>query len=966
MVDVPLCIQDGITIFRDPTGLYTHGNTWRGTLPPKYVSMAIETATGLRIFPEDGSEVAEVPPVEELEGHGDPDRGAPPGPARFQFQRDLPVEERAAYQRLRAHPRRGRSTPYANPTPAELGEPDQIEEGESPPMPVMCEEWADHYTHSPFWGQYWIPTQDPAADWPAGVRIHEGRMYWSNRLCVPENLCLRVVEAFHQEWGHLGINKMTRELGLRLELPTGMSFRKLAEQVNRRCLICQKTDPPNWQVAQKIEMTPIPPKIFFSVSIDIFSLAATEWAGQEYDCVVLCVDRLSGWMIAKPALKLGLTAEKAAHLMMDDGWNIFGVPSIVTSDQGPHFAGAWWKTVCRRLRVRQVFSQAHRPQANGRAEMAGRVLITMLRKLEAEKAINWVESLPHALRLIHDVSGPSGFSPYQIVFGRDRNLGGIPFEGSECAEEAAAFVDRMRDLDREVASILDAQHAHERDRINKNRRENHPFRVGQLVMLSRPKSVGGNKMKTWWGGPFYLRERRGESSFALEFSPQNLLEVHVDQLKPWHGDLTTGGSPGSTHRIALGGGQNFGSPPRAGRPGISGEVEGSARILRFVGGEPPLHRYPECGVASVLPRPQCQRPSGLTAPAPRKGGGAPSPQRTKHPTLRASDDRDRNQSHTPPGRRRRGVQYQGSKGKGGTDQDGTSTRAAKAPTPGATAPETPREGEGDRPLLCPGAPQAAGAAASHNNGNTNGNNEDKGKGGGRGGGKGSSSGGRDQTPAAPCFECGLPGHWARECPWTHRRDGRRGRQQPQGVEMQRQEETEAEPEPPASQEAELRWQLQQQNRSHGSADSPRGRPVVVDSGDDKEAEPAEVPAQPPVSVQRQQPPAAADPRHQQPYKTDTGPPGTRTAASPGRWRQSIGRRESGGARKESGAITRPSGLDSSGRQTGRWRRTVKRSGRQRTWRRRGARQDTQKKSSAANTWPNNMRPCRRWRRSGQP
>ena len=134
--------------------------------------------------------------------------------------------------------------------------------------------------------------------------------------------------------------------------------------------------------------------------------------------------------------------------------------------------------------------------------MAGPVLITKLRKLEAEKAVNWPESLPHTLRLIHDVSGPSGFSPYQIVFGRDRNLGGIPFEGSECAEEAAAFVDRMRGLDREVASILDAQHAHERDRINKNRRENHPFRVGQLVMLSRPKSVGGNKMKTWWWGAF--------------------------------------------------------------------------------------------------------------------------------------------------------------------------------------------------------------------------------------------------------------------------------------------------------------------------------------------------------------------------------------------------------------------------------------------------------------------------------
>ena len=38
---------------------------------------------------------------------------------------------------------------------------------------------------------------------------------------------------------------------------------------------------------------------------------------------------------------LGLTAEKAAHLMLDDGWDIEGIPHVVTSDQGPQFDGMW-------------------------------------------------------------------------------------------------------------------------------------------------------------------------------------------------------------------------------------------------------------------------------------------------------------------------------------------------------------------------------------------------------------------------------------------------------------------------------------------------------------------------------------------------------------------------------------------------------------------------------------------------
>ena len=186
----------------------------------------------------------------------------------------------------------------------------------------MDEVWNSYYEKSECWSASWLATQDPHGEWPAGVKILEGKMYWAGRLCIPDDLCLRVVVAYHQEWGHIGVNRMVHELRHRFEFPTGFSIRKLAGEVKQACEVCQKTEPPNWQVAQRIDMTPIPPRLFFSVSIDIFSLPSTVWEGQEFDCVVLCVDRLSGWMVAKPSQKLGLTSEKAAHLMMDDGWNI--------------------------------------------------------------------------------------------------------------------------------------------------------------------------------------------------------------------------------------------------------------------------------------------------------------------------------------------------------------------------------------------------------------------------------------------------------------------------------------------------------------------------------------------------------------------------------------------------------------------------------------------------------------------
>ena len=104
----------------------------------------------------------------------------------------------------------------------------------------------------------------------------------------------------------------------------------------------------------------------------IYLAPITTWQGTQHDSLALFVDRHSGWIIAVPTQKLGLTAEKLGHLMIEHGWNIFGVPSIITSDQGPQYVGPWWRTICARLGVRNAYSQAHKPQSNGRAEIAHR------------------------------------------------------------------------------------------------------------------------------------------------------------------------------------------------------------------------------------------------------------------------------------------------------------------------------------------------------------------------------------------------------------------------------------------------------------------------------------------------------------------------------------------------------------------------------------------------------------------
>jgi len=69
--------------------------------------------------------------------------------------------------------------------------------------------------------------------------------------------------------------------------------------------------------------------------LDIFSLPPVEWEGENFDCILLCVDRAWNWVLARRTLKEGPTGAKAAHLLLDGGRGEVAIPSHITSDKGP-------------------------------------------------------------------------------------------------------------------------------------------------------------------------------------------------------------------------------------------------------------------------------------------------------------------------------------------------------------------------------------------------------------------------------------------------------------------------------------------------------------------------------------------------------------------------------------------------------------------------------------------------------
>ena len=199
--------------------------------------------------------------------------------------------------------------------------------------------------------------------------------------------------------------------------------------------------------------------------------------------------------------------------------------------------------------VRQVYSQAYHHSANGRADMAGKTLQQVLRRLHQEDRINWVQALPRAIQNYHDLAGPSGLSPYEIVFGgRIRSMGGIPRNPQVEAPDAKEWIRQGQETDRKVSLKLRELHQAWTEKINATRATRPEFKVGDTVWVLRPRHIGTDKLSSWWIGPCPIVVQRGLNSFVVEIKPGHERAVHTCQLKEFKVD-TFSGRPTPLHFI---------------------------------------------------------------------------------------------------------------------------------------------------------------------------------------------------------------------------------------------------------------------------------------------------------------------------------------------------------------------------------------------------------------------------------
>uniref|UniRef100_A0A5S6QBE1 RNA-directed DNA polymerase n=1 Tax=Trichuris muris TaxID=70415 RepID=A0A5S6QBE1_TRIMR len=226
---------------------------------------------------------------------------------------------------------------------------------------------------------------------------------------IPLHMRNMLIKSCHeaQTAGHLGIDRALTRLASQA---FWIGMRRDVTRFCNECQTCQKCNLPRPTKAP-LQNMPIG-RPWERLGMDILELPQSS-AGNRYALVIQ--DYFTKWVSALP-LKDQTATNIAKHLV-----NLFcqmGPPEVIHTDQGRNFESDVLTEVWNTFRIRKTRTTPYHPQGDGLVERTNRAILQILRTLAAKDS-EWDHLLPAAVLAYNTSKHTStGFSPYQLIFGR--------------------------------------------------------------------------------------------------------------------------------------------------------------------------------------------------------------------------------------------------------------------------------------------------------------------------------------------------------------------------------------------------------------------------------------------------------------------------------------------------------------------------------------------------------------------
>lgn len=334
-------------------------------------------------------------------------------------------------------------------------------------------------------------------------RIYRKTADGGNKLVIPKIARFSLMRKYHDDIGHIGLNKCEKLIKSKFWFQ-GMT-RFIKKYVNA-CLDCAFKH--NKYGKKEGYLFPLqkPTKPLDTWHIDHLGPFCKS---SGFSHILVIVDSFSKYIFARPTKS---TNSKEVVHNLKDLFSMFGVPKRIISDQGKAFKSKQFSNFCIEFKIKHVLNTIASPRSNGQVERYNRTLLEAI-NTSINDEHEWYEKLPQVVLGINNTENTSTrFTPHRLMFGFDKNIQADMDDGK---------IDEIDRVDDQVnaTTSMDKQSQKMKKYFDAKRKKSKTYKPNELVLWSEgsAKKNKDTNRKTGmrFGGPYKINKVLGNDRYEI-------------------------------------------------------------------------------------------------------------------------------------------------------------------------------------------------------------------------------------------------------------------------------------------------------------------------------------------------------------------------------------------------------------------------------------------------------------------
>ncbi|XP_027895131.1 uncharacterized protein LOC114158020 isoform X1 [Xiphophorus couchianus] len=354
----------------------------------------------------------------------------------------------------------------------------------------------------------------------------------SYQLVLPEALRATALRSLHHDMGHLGVERTVDLARTRFYWPKMyMTIDKMVKACER--CVRRKTHPEKAAPLMNI-------KTYRPLELVCIDFSSIEPDRANTKDILVITDHFTKYAVAIPTQNQ--RAQTIAKCLWENFIVHYGFPEKLLSDQGADFESKTIKELCELIGMRKVRTTPYHPRGNP-VERFNRTLLQMLGTLDKSDKLRWkdfVKPLVHAYNCTK--SDVTGFSPYELMFGRQPRLPidlifRLPTNATKQthSQYVGNLKSRLEESYRIATSKAGKNASRNKARFDRRVIES-TLQTGDRVLVRNVKLRGKHKLADKWEEDVYIVLKRAGEMPVYTVKPESkdgpVRTLHRDLLLP--------------------------------------------------------------------------------------------------------------------------------------------------------------------------------------------------------------------------------------------------------------------------------------------------------------------------------------------------------------------------------------------------------------------------------------------------